>query len=163
MSPTACRRAPTRAANGGYVIEFIAISEAPGADPAPEITRLALAKACPVCVETLDLWTSLYGAEAGNLALKALARGVTHFCHWFQPQTGTTAEKHDAFLTFDDNGKTIEKFTGSQLIQSEPDASSFRWRLITFSTSGGRKAEVRRMSSRMFSRKISGFIASPIE
>jgi glucokinase len=49
--------------------------EAPGGDPAPEITRLALAKSCPVCVETLDLWTSLYGAEAGNLALKALARG----------------------------------------------------------------------------------------
>lgn len=55
----------------------------------------------------------------------SLARGVTHFCHWFQPQTGTTAEKHDAFLTFDDNGRTIEKFSGSQLIQSEPDASSF--------------------------------------
>lgn len=55
----------------------------------------------------------------------ALARGVTHFCHWFQPQTGTTAEKHDAFLTFDDNGRTIEKFSGAQLIQSEPDASSF--------------------------------------
>jgi glutamine synthetase len=55
----------------------------------------------------------------------AQVRGVTHFCHWFQPQTGTTAEKHDAFLTFDDNGKTIEKFSGSQLIQSEPDASSF--------------------------------------
>jgi glutamine synthetase len=55
----------------------------------------------------------------------ALSRGVTHFCHWFQPQTGTTAEKHDAFLSFDDNGRTIEKFSGSQLIQSEPDASSF--------------------------------------
>jgi glutamine synthetase len=55
----------------------------------------------------------------------ALARGVTHFCHWFQPQTGTTAEKHDAFITFDDNGHVIEKFSGAQLIQSEPDASSF--------------------------------------
>src|SRR5947209_1684988 len=55
----------------------------------------------------------------------ALSRGVTHFTHWFQPQTGSTAEKHDAFLTFDDNGRTIEKFSGSQLIQSEPDASSF--------------------------------------
>jgi len=55
----------------------------------------------------------------------ALGRGVTHFCHWFQPQTGLTAEKHDAFLTFDDNNRTVEKFTGSQLIQSEPDASSF--------------------------------------
>ena len=55
----------------------------------------------------------------------ALARGVTHYTHWFQPQTGTTAEKHDAFLSFDDNGRVIEKFSGSALIQSEPDASSF--------------------------------------
>src|SRR6202142_3157830 len=55
----------------------------------------------------------------------ALARGVTHFCHWFQPQTGSTAEKHDAFLSFDDNHRVIEKFSGAQLIQSEPDASSF--------------------------------------
>ena len=47
----------------------------PGADPAPEITRLGLEGSCPVCVETLDLFTTLYGAEAGNLALKALARG----------------------------------------------------------------------------------------
>ena len=44
-------------------------------DAAPEITRLALERKCPVCVETLDLWTVLYGAEAGNLALKVLARG----------------------------------------------------------------------------------------
>lgn len=47
----------------------------PGADPAVEITQRALDSACAVCVETLDLWTSIYGAEAGNLALKALARG----------------------------------------------------------------------------------------
>lgn len=47
----------------------------PGADPAPEITRLGLEGSCPVCVETLDLFVTLYGAEAGNLALKALARG----------------------------------------------------------------------------------------
>ncbi len=46
----------------------------PQADPAPEITRLGLAGTCPVCVQTLDLWAALYGAEAGNLALKALAR-----------------------------------------------------------------------------------------
>ncbi|HJS58950.1 MAG TPA: glutamine synthetase III [Vicinamibacteria bacterium] len=55
----------------------------------------------------------------------ALERGATHFCHWFQPQTGLTAEKHDAFLTFDDDGAPMERFSGSQLIQSEPDASSF--------------------------------------
>src|SRR5437763_11727766 len=55
----------------------------------------------------------------------ALARGATHFTHWFQPQTGLTAEKHDAFLSLDDEGSPLESFTGEQLIQSEPDASSF--------------------------------------
>lgn len=55
----------------------------------------------------------------------ALSHGVTHFCHWFQPQTGLTAEKHDAFFTFDENNLPMESFTGEQLIQSEPDASSF--------------------------------------
>src|SRR6202008_1566012 len=49
--------------------------EDPDADPAPEITQKGLAKTCPICVETLDLWTSIYGAEAGNLALKVLALG----------------------------------------------------------------------------------------
>jgi len=55
----------------------------------------------------------------------AISRGVTHFTHWFQPQTGLTAEKHDAFLNFDENKLPIESFSGEQLIQSEPDASSF--------------------------------------
>lgn len=55
----------------------------------------------------------------------AIGRGVTHFTHWFQPQTGLTAEKHDAFLSFDDNKQAMESFSGAQLIQSEPDASSF--------------------------------------
>ena len=55
----------------------------------------------------------------------AISRGVTHFTHWFQPQTGLTAEKHDAFLNFDDDRQALEQFTGAQLIQSEPDASSF--------------------------------------
>jgi glucokinase len=47
----------------------------PAADSAPEITQLALAGQCPVCVQTLDMWVAMYGAEAGNLALKVLARG----------------------------------------------------------------------------------------
>ncbi|MEW6057202.1 MAG: glutamine synthetase III [Bdellovibrionota bacterium] len=55
----------------------------------------------------------------------ALEKGVTHFCHWFQPQTGLTAEKHDSFITIDENHVPLEKFSGAQLIQSEPDASSF--------------------------------------
>ena len=55
----------------------------------------------------------------------AMEKGATHYCHWFQPQTGATAEKHDAFLWFDKQGYPIERFTGPELLQSEPDASSF--------------------------------------
>jgi glutamine synthetase len=55
----------------------------------------------------------------------ALENGCTHFTHWFQPMTGSTAEKHDAFLTFDSDGSALERFSGDALIQSEPDASSF--------------------------------------
>ena len=52
-------------------------------------------------------------------------RGVTHFTHWFQPLTGTTAEKHDSFFTIKSDGTPIEIFDGDALIQQEPDASSF--------------------------------------
>ncbi|BDU78719.1 glutamine synthetase III family protein [Mesoterricola sediminis] len=55
----------------------------------------------------------------------ALEHGATHFTHWFLPMTGATAEKHDAFIGWDEPGVVIEKFSGAQLIQGEPDASSF--------------------------------------
>lgn len=55
----------------------------------------------------------------------ALEHGASHFTHWFQPQRSGTAEKHDAFISYDDDGDVIEKFSASQLRQSEPDASSF--------------------------------------
>jgi glutamine synthetase len=55
----------------------------------------------------------------------AEAKGVTHFTHWFQPLTGTTAEKHDSFFTIKGDGTAIEEFDGAALIQQEPDASSF--------------------------------------
>ncbi|MDI6738939.1 MAG: glutamine synthetase III, partial [Candidatus Edwardsbacteria bacterium] len=55
----------------------------------------------------------------------AIARGATHFCHWFQPMTGATAEKHDSFLSYDANGQPLDRFSGKNLIQGEPDASSF--------------------------------------
>ena len=54
----------------------------------------------------------------------ALSKGATHYTHWFQPLTGATAEKHDSFFQ-PMNGEGIEKFTGSLLVQQEPDASSF--------------------------------------
>ncbi|TYP73570.1 glutamine synthetase III family protein [Aquimarina intermedia] len=55
----------------------------------------------------------------------ALSKGVTHYTHWFQPLTGATAEKHDAFFETIGDGKAIERFGGGQLVQQEPDASSF--------------------------------------
>jgi glutamine synthetase len=55
----------------------------------------------------------------------AIENGATHYCHWFQPLTGMTAEKHDAFLSILGDGTAIEKLSGEQLIQGEPDASSF--------------------------------------
>ena len=55
----------------------------------------------------------------------ALSKGATHFTHWFQPLTGTTAEKHDSFIDPDQEGGVIMKFSGTELIKGEPDASSF--------------------------------------
>lgn len=55
----------------------------------------------------------------------AISKGVTHYTHWFQPLTGNTAEKHDGFFEPIGNGRAIERFSGSQLVQQEPDASSF--------------------------------------
>lgn len=55
----------------------------------------------------------------------AIAKGATYYTHWFQPMTGLTAEKHDSFISMVKPGKVIEKFSGSKLIQGEPDASSF--------------------------------------
>jgi len=62
---------------------------------------------------------------ANGIRAWAESKGVTHFTHWFQPLTGTTAEKHDSFFTVKSDGTAIEEFDGAALIQQEPDASSF--------------------------------------
>lgn len=62
---------------------------------------------------------------AGAMKSWATSKGATHYTHWFQPLTGETAEKHDAFFDITVDGKAIEKFKGSALVQQEPDASSF--------------------------------------
>ena len=62
---------------------------------------------------------------AASIKAWALSKGATHYTHWFQPLTGGTAEKHDAFFELQSSGKPIENFDGSQLVQQEPDASSF--------------------------------------
>ena len=70
----------------------------------------------------LDL--SIANSVAHAMKEWAISKGATHFTHWFQPQTGLTAEKHDTFLEYE-QGRVIERFRGSQLVQGEPDASSF--------------------------------------
>jgi glutamine synthetase len=66
-------------------------------------------------------------ADQVAVAMKdwAMSKGVTHYTHWFQPLTGSTAEKHDSFFTPIEGGRAIERFSGGMLIQQEPDASSF--------------------------------------
>ncbi|NMH86549.1 glutamine synthetase III family protein [Flavivirga algicola] len=68
---------------------------------------------------------SIADQVASSMKDWALSKGVTHYTHWFQPLTGATAEKHDAFFETIGDGMSIEKFGGSQLVQQEPDASSF--------------------------------------
>ena len=71
---------------------------------------------------------SLATADVVAKAMKdwAIENGATHYTHWFQPLTGITAEKHDAFVTHpDEDGRMIMEFSGKELIKGEPDASSF--------------------------------------
>ena len=68
---------------------------------------------------------SIADVVAGAMKDWAIEHGATHFTHWFQPLTGVTAEKHDAFLTPVGGGKAIMEFSGKELIKGEPDASSF--------------------------------------
>jgi len=72
--------------------------------------------------EKLDV--SIADAVASGMRNWAMAKGATHYTHWFQPLTGSTAEKHDAFFEVEDD-TVLEKFKGSALVQQEPDASSF--------------------------------------
>jgi glutamine synthetase len=73
--------------------------------------------------EALD--TSLADAVAQAMKDWAMEKGATHFTHWFQPLTGSTAEKHDSFYNPAGDGTAIAEFSGKELIQGEPDASSF--------------------------------------
>ena len=74
-----------------------------------------------MCASDLDV------ADSVASAMKdwAVEHGATHYTHWFQPMTGSTAEKHDSFLSPTDDGGAILEFSGRELSQGEPDASSF--------------------------------------
>ncbi len=72
-----------------------------------------------------EFTTAIADVIANAMKDWALEKGATHFCHWFQPMTGLTAEKHDSFITPTPEGKVILEFSGKLLVQGEPDASSF--------------------------------------
>lgn len=74
-------------------------------------------------IESLD--QTIAGEVAHAMKEWALENDATHFTHWFQPQRGGTAQKHDSFIDYGESGEIIERFSASQLVQSEPDASSF--------------------------------------
>ncbi|MDA0378750.1 MAG: glutamine synthetase III, partial [Bacteroidetes bacterium] len=80
-------------------------------------------------IATIDKGQQIDSAIADEVAKAmkewAVERGASHFTHWFQPLTGSTAEKHDSFITPNKGGGAIAKFSGNDLIQGEPDASSF--------------------------------------
>jgi glutamine synthetase len=78
----------------------------------------AIEKGKPISIETADL-------IANGMKSWAKQLNVTHYTHWFQPLTDGTAEKHDGFIDFGEDGDVIERFSGKLLIQQEPDASSF--------------------------------------
>lgn len=75
--------------------------------------------------EGRHLDTAVANVVANAMKDWAIEKGATHFTHWFQPMTGVTAEKHDSFITPTDDGRVILEFSGKELIQGEPDASSF--------------------------------------
>ncbi|MBR7117552.1 MAG: glutamine synthetase III [Clostridia bacterium] len=75
--------------------------------------------------EGTEIDASIADVVAGAMKDWAIEHGATHFTHWFQPLSGVTAEKHDAFLTPVGHGKAIMEFSGKELIKGEPDASSF--------------------------------------
>ena len=75
--------------------------------------------------EGKDLDLAIANPVANAMKNWALEKGCTHYTHWFQPMTGITAEKHDAFISPAPGGKAIFEFSGKELIKGEPDASSF--------------------------------------
>jgi glutamine synthetase len=78
---------------------------------------------CMINGKTLE--RDLADEVASGMKAWAMSKGVTHYTHWFQPLTGRTAEKHDAFFSPVEVGESFEEFGGAQLVQQEPDASSF--------------------------------------
>ena len=125
---------PVIASERNYIIEkekFVPVSEYYGEDTfSHKVMKEKLPKdTFKKLMEAINEDKTL-DAETANIiahAMKewAIEKGATHFAHWFQPMTGITAEKHDAFADPSGIGEVVERFSGKQLVQGEPDASSF--------------------------------------
>jgi len=90
------------------------------------LTEEAYESVQAVIIEGKRIERKIADQVASSMRDWALSKGVTHYTHWFQPLTGSTAEKHDAFFEpLGSHGDSMERFDGSQLVQQEPDASSF--------------------------------------
>ncbi len=89
------------------------------------LTKEALEKVKSAIFQGSKIDRKIADQVAEGMKAWALSMGATHYTHWFQPLTGSTAEKHDAFFDILSDGRAMEKFGGAQLVQQEPDASSF--------------------------------------
>jgi len=125
---------PTLAAERQYVIEkekFVPVSQYFGEDTfshkimKEKLPKDTFKKMMDAINEDKTLDEKTANVVAHAMKEWALEKGATHFAHWFQPMTGITAEKHDAFADPAGPDAVIERFSGKQLIQGEPDASSF--------------------------------------
>jgi glutamine synthetase len=125
---------PVIASERNYTIEkekFVPVSEYYGEDTfSHKVMKEKLPKdAYKKIMEAIneDKILDIATADIVAHAMKewAIEKGATHFAHWFQPMTGITAEKHDAFADPSGIGEVVERFSGKQLVQGEPDASSF--------------------------------------
>ncbi|KAF0155428.1 MAG: glutamine synthetase [Syntrophaceae bacterium] len=125
---------PTLAAERNYVIEkekFVPVSQYFGEDTfhhtvmKEKLPKDTFKKLMEAINEDKALDTETANIVAHAMKEWAIEKGATHFAHWFQPMTGITAEKHDAFADPAGPGVVVERFSGKQLVQGEPDASSF--------------------------------------
>ncbi len=114
--------APT---NGGAPLDYYGADVFNAAAIRKYLSRGAAEKLLATIQDGAKLDPNVAGDVAHAMKDWAISRGATHFTHWFQPMTGGTAEKHDAFLDVNDQGEAIMTFSGKNLVKSEPDASSF--------------------------------------
>ena len=89
------------------------------------LTKDALKGVMSACKLGTKIDRKIADQVASSMKDWAMSKGVTHYTHWFQPLTGGTAEKHDAFFETIGDGRAVERFGGNELVQQEPDASSF--------------------------------------